>query len=698
MVSRRSSDDVSVESSLDALPRALALEEPGTAKLPALTEVGPGENLEGPRWWRPGLAALATFAAIVALVCSTAVFPYLTSNSDEGAYLAQAEALASGHVLPPAPDKHPTSYLPWFSTYRHGVFVYKYTPVHASFLAASILTTGSPLPALPVLAAADVVLFALLVRAVGASHRAALGAGVLLALSPSWFIQAGTYLPYLSTLALLLGFALGVVVGTQRHRARYLLLAGACIGFAFFSRQYDAVLFASSVLLVTGWWHWRTERSWLLRGLGWVMVGAVPAVVLFLAYNWLATGSPFKLTFNLLESSDSLGFGRHRVLPTDPILDYTPKLALRAMIRWLLLVIGSTAGGLPLLALTVAAVARDPKLPGRRLWMTLAVVWPVGYLFFWGLYSTAFLWDGAIFLGPYYHLPMIVALVAAAAVMLDRLAKDRRRLAQILLGLTATFVVVTGFLQVRTNVDRTDRRRTVAEAVDTAVGRDRHALVLLAPLRSAVLQHPFSWLRNRPDYTGSRVFAVHNPANDADVVADHPDRHPYLVSLVGGFADARGPQPRPVVSPQQVGQGSQVGISLSTGRVPSGSTRTLRIGFGGRTGGRLPLTAPADVGLHVFAFADRILCTNATGNVLAVSGARTTATTLLVAVDDVDHRGHLRSSELAVPVRSRRGRIDVMVPGETIRADGASRPLLSMTQDHVVPRLDQAMAIIAVSG
>ena len=180
-----------------------------------------------PRWWVPGLIVLGVLGAAIAVSCSSFVFPYLSSNSDEGAYLAQAETMASGHLFSDAPTVGRSAFRPWLAVERGHRFVFKFTPIHAGLLAAADVAAGSPRWALAVIAAADVVLLALLVRALGGSARASLGAGLLLALCPAWIVQSGVYLPYLSSLALLLAaasvpgqgcshLALGLVRGGRR--------------------------------------------------------------------------------------------------------------------------------------------------------------------------------------------------------------------------------------------------------------------------------------------------------------------------------------------------------------------------------------------------------------------------------------------------------------------------------------------------
>ena len=49
-----------------------------------------------------------------AIAGSLWLFPLLTDNADEGAYLSQSTALRAGQLFPDAPA-HPGAYHPWFS-------------------------------------------------------------------------------------------------------------------------------------------------------------------------------------------------------------------------------------------------------------------------------------------------------------------------------------------------------------------------------------------------------------------------------------------------------------------------------------------------------------------------------------------------------------------------------------------------------
>src|SRR5207244_10275995 len=76
------------------------------------------------------------------------------------------------------------------------------------------------------------------------SRRAAILTAGLFVLSPVVIVQSGTFLPYLFQLVLELTFAVLLLSGLRRASARRLVLAGAPLGVAIFSRPADVLFFA----------------------------------------------------------------------------------------------------------------------------------------------------------------------------------------------------------------------------------------------------------------------------------------------------------------------------------------------------------------------------------------------------------------------------------------------------------------------
>ena len=111
--------------------------------------------------FRLGVMIVALAAGIWAIVGSLTLFPLLSENSDEGAYLSQAGSLRDGAIGPTAPTAIKDALKPWLAVDRGGRFVFKYAPVHAAMLAATDLLLDAR-AALAILAALAVFLVAAL--------------------------------------------------------------------------------------------------------------------------------------------------------------------------------------------------------------------------------------------------------------------------------------------------------------------------------------------------------------------------------------------------------------------------------------------------------------------------------------------------------------------------------------------------------
>lgn len=623
-----------------------------------------------PRWWRLGLVALAILGGALAVGCNAVVFPYHSANSDEGSYLTQAETLSRGHLFTNAPAVGTRSFRPWLAVQRNGSFVFKFTPVHAGWLAASDAVFGSPVVALAVIAAADVVLLALLVRALGASHRAALLAGVLLAISPAWFLQSGTYLPYLSGLALLLGAATCVVHGTRAGRGGWFVAAGAVWGLAFFSRQYDAVLLLVAVGVAGAFTLWHNRVPWrtLARRAVWFGVGAAPLLILLGLYDKAATGSALRLPFNLITRSDGIGFGAHRVQPHDPLIYYTPRTAIHATVLTVRDVLEATAGSVLLIGLAAWAVCRK-RLPGRRFLLALAGIWVVGFFLFWGTYAVTVLSDINRLLGPIYYMPLIAALVALGALALDELGSRRRALAGVL---TASVVVISlgvGWFMARDNLRGTRLRRAAAHEIDRGLPARQRSLLLVTPVRGPFVGHPMSWLRNDPDGRGRRLIAIENPTTDFKLIEHYRFRAPSFVSLIN--LDPV-PSVRAVVERARTLEGPALRLHVS-GPVPlAGRTRSLLIGLDG--GGKQQRASTAtSVTIEVRRNGSGVAVTGLPAGMTPMSEPGDTSA-LTVSFHDLDANGVTHVASRRIPLRSTGGQTAALLPGLQL-VDDLGRPL-----------------------
>ncbi len=475
---------------------------------------------------RRGGWALAGFGCIGfagALIVGRRLYPLGSLNHDEPMYVFQARLLAHGHLTLPASF---APYRPWASGVRNGHLVMKYTPVWPAVLAIGKVFGSMRVGA--GLAAAGAVVFAgLLAREMFGRWREALLAAMVLVCSPLFFLQSGTYLPYVFQLALataIVWLVVGAVredAGSRRMRVR-LVIAGVVWGLALFARQFDAVLLVIP-LVVAAVIASRREPRRLLVWAGWSALGAAVPVMALLVYNAALMGNPLRNTFTITGPNDALGFGTRGVF-TSSSFPFKAADARMSVERNLVQLPGWTFGGLLLVVAAGYGVWRSRKHT-FAVWALggIAVSFTVGYAFFWSPYSIVKLWPGARMLGPFYHLALLIPLVVFGAAGIGALFDRGRALGAVVV---VAFAVVTAFGTV-TRVDRnrhvTDAYRSVDRLVDDAhLGR---AVLFLGDRGEAGFQSAAPFLENTPTLSHQKVvYAVENGPGDLDVLTQFPDR------------------------------------------------------------------------------------------------------------------------------------------------------------------------------
>ncbi|GAC1310375.1 MAG: hypothetical protein NVSMB16_06980 [Acidimicrobiales bacterium] len=477
------------------------------------------------------VAGVAALAATWAVVVSKVVFPFGSINHDEPVYRIQADALLHGHLFPIAP-RHPAAFVPWLTAYRNGRYIPKYTPVHASVLAMGRVLFGTDRAGLGVLAASVVVVTYLLAREVLGSRIPALLAAITMAGSPIFLLQSATFLTYTTGLLLTELISLCVLIAVRTGRARWFVLAGFAAGLAFFARPYDAVVFSVpwAAFVV-----WRGRSSWqgLVRQIGWLAGGAAAPLAAVLAFDRAATGSALRPPFGLIDASDSIGFGKHRMYPTDPYVHFTAREGALALLRQLGLTGFWCFGGLILIGLAVFALWHRDRHDNRWWIAASALAIPAGYLFFWGNYGST-IFGLPRYLGPFYYLPAFAPIAVLGAAGFVKLWHADHVVASCgAVAMVALSVFVAGrTLRTDARLSADDRRLNHGL---TSAHLD-HALVFLPPIAGPELLLPFGTAINHYGYTGRIVYALdQGPEGDAAIAADFPDRRPYVLVVSGTY-------------------------------------------------------------------------------------------------------------------------------------------------------------------
>jgi hypothetical protein len=457
------------------------------------------------------------------------LFPALSENSDEGAYLAQADALAHGRLGLPAPAGLVDALQPWLAAARGGTFFFKYAPPHAALIAVSQRAFGTPRLALAVIAGAAVVAVAALALAVGANRREAILAATLLVASPVFLVQASTYLPYIESAALGAGGAALALMGLRRRSQPATAAAGALLGLLAWSRPFDALLVAIP-LMAFGAVECGRRGMGVFRWILSLAAGALPCLLGILAYDAVSTGSALRLTFQLLDRSDTLGFGARRLQGGGPFFHYSMSAAFDALIENARLVVVWAAGGLLVVVLAGVGFLQWRDRVARWYLLGTLVTWFAGYWFFWGAYTYVLAWDGGEFLGPFYFVPAVLVLVVLAARGLAVVLHKGRIPALVTMLVMVALTALPLSDAVTSNLRRTAKRESVRSALSPA---SAGTLNFIPPVWGAYLQHPFSFWRNRAN-SSDAAYALEG-IDDVAAAAHYPGRTLRRLILPDGY-------------------------------------------------------------------------------------------------------------------------------------------------------------------
>jgi hypothetical protein len=521
---------------------------------------------------------LSVFVAIGIVAIAEGVFPYHTSNHDEAVYLQQAAMLLDGQLTLQPPVEE--SFRPWFFVADSGELYPKYTPVAAAMFAVGGLL-GSYTVSLGLVAGAATWLTYAVVADVF-DRTTGVVAACLLALSPLFVVDGAVFLSYVPTFCLNLTFAWAYLRADRTGDWRLAALAGGAVGLAFFSRAYTAVLFALPFVAHACWTLRGLDRDPLVRQ-GLTAVFGLAGVALTLGYNAAITGDPLLFPYQAFAPLDGLGFGQRRILGYERTYDVALAVEANARVIWAYLTEWSVAPplGVVLAGGGLAGAFTRGRVTGRRLALAgLFVTIPAGNVYFWGnlniLGSLDTPADGLItFLGPYYHVGLLLPTAAFGAVGLVALARHVRPILGRTQGMTRVaavglcIVAAVGGVALAgsavaaplaDNAEVTDQYERAYEPFDRTFD---DAIIYLPTPYGQWLNHPFQALRNDPGFDGDTVYALQH--RQFDVRDAFPDRTAYRYVYRGQWVPYNGQAVTPRLQPVDVVRGQTVRLDTTFG-------------------------------------------------------------------------------------------------------------------------------------
>ena len=144
-----------------------------------------------------------------------------------------------------------------------------------------------------------VVVLAALCRRVG-DQTAAVVAAALFTLTPFYVMNAASYFPHVFSSLLILSFCLCLLPDGEIVRGYKLVAAGAIVGLLAMTRYFDVLPLIPASLL----WLARQRRSAWPRIIGLLTAGFIPLLLLLMLYQYFITGSPFRSTYSIINTSE----------------------------------------------------------------------------------------------------------------------------------------------------------------------------------------------------------------------------------------------------------------------------------------------------------------------------------------------------------------------------------------------------------
>ena len=464
------------------------------------------------------VAALAMGSFVASFLIAGWLFPHLSANNDEAVYLLQAKTIEHGSLtLPAAP--YDDFFRPWMSGPNGDRQVLVFQPVFPATLALADTLFGTTRVAPAAITAGCVLLIFSFAYAALRNERIAITAAALLALSPLTLVHSGMYLEYLYAVMLELAVLGLVLKSAWSHTHLRLLAAGLLHGLLFFMRPFDAILLGG-VIVVTQLVPYRKGVRDAVRTIGVIALAALPGVLACFAYNHWVTGGYLRFPLWAIGGKNDLGFGHRFIAAGAPVINFRftdAWIAIRQNVRsfphWL-------AGGVisvPIGAYGLWQLRRERTIGAL---VAIAVLFPIGYLFYWGNVLIVF---GRRTIGPHYYLALLIPGCISVAAGIDALARRGR----VLLGISLVALLGATIIELPDKIDRNqayaDHVATEDDAIHRVIVNDAIVVMPIAA-DGAYVMHPRGWLANEPDLQGRILYAADRGGENLNLFDRFPTR------------------------------------------------------------------------------------------------------------------------------------------------------------------------------
>jgi hypothetical protein len=453
---------------------------------------------------RMKLCISVTVAAAMLLPVAVAYFVLdrFPNSGDEFCYLFSAHTFAGFRLweAPPILGEH---LIPFRTYIFDSKWVSQSPPAWPMVLSTGLLLGIPPWMVNALLGGGVVVMLAAFCRRVG-DQTAAVVAAAVFTLTPFYVMNAASYFPHVFSALLILSFCLCLLPDGDIVRGYKLVAAGAIVGLLAMTRYFDVLPLIPASLL----WLARQRRSAWPRSIGLLTAGFTPLLLLLMLYQYFITGSPFRSTYSIINTSEVseifVGLDPLRIL--DGVVVTAGRLVELALWTSPVLVI--------VYCCCLALKFRDRKLAFYDLVFPTFVLAFLVYATFGGnRYGPRFYFDAF----PLMMVTMVSALPSITARLerpMDRAMLPIASLACVLYFVGTWPLLLTAFqLQV---FSRQEPLRLVQQAVTGSA-------VVILDTSSSIGLHDFDLVRNPPAMDGAVLYA----RSDTDIGAlrkAFPDR------------------------------------------------------------------------------------------------------------------------------------------------------------------------------